>query len=156
MRASDLRYRTENAERVRELVNARAKRWRENNRQKINDERKRRFQANKDAEREWHRKWREEHPEHWMALRTNRVARNRAAEGKFTGEDVARIKRQQRGKCALCKTKLMAYAALDHIVALSNGGSNWPRNLQWLCRSCNSKKNALDPLEYSKLIGLLL
>lgn len=37
--------------------------------------------------------------------------------------------------------------AIDHIVAVSKGGSNEPTNLRTLCRSCNSKKGASDERE---------
>ena len=44
--------------------------------------------------------------------------------------------------CAMCRT---AFATeLDHIVALSNGGTNEEGNLQGLCAACHEIKTAHD------------
>jgi len=43
--------------------------------------------------------------------------------------------------CQSCgKTEGLAQLEIDHIIALSAGGSNDISNLQTLCRSCNQKK----------------
>lgn len=71
-------------------------------------------------------------------------ARRRGAEGFFTTEDVKNMYIKQRRKCAICgirKDKL----DVDHIMPLALGGSNWPSNLQLLCRICNVRKGAKHP-----------
>jgi 5-methylcytosine-specific restriction endonuclease McrA len=45
---------------------------------------------------------------------------------------------------------------IDHIVPLSKGGSNWPRNIQLTCRFCNHSKRAHDPVDFSRKLGALL
>jgi 5-methylcytosine-specific restriction endonuclease McrA len=42
--------------------------------------------------------------------------------------------------CVYCESE--ENITKDHIIPTSRGGSNDPENLQLLCRSCNSKKNA--------------
>ncbi len=43
--------------------------------------------------------------------------------------------------CARCgRADISARMHLDHIRPMSQGGSNDPDNLQWLCASCHSRK----------------
>jgi 5-methylcytosine-specific restriction endonuclease McrA len=83
-------------------------------------------------------------------------ARKRGAEGRYTQEDIEKLLKAQRCKCAYCHTSLRNGFHVDHIVALSNGGSNWPANLQLLCESCNLSKGAKDPIEFAQRLGRLL
>jgi 5-methylcytosine-specific restriction enzyme A len=54
---------------------------------------------------------------------------------------------RDRYQCQSCgKTDLQTKLTVDHIVALTLGGSNDISNLQTLCHSCNSRKNnKVDP-----------
>jgi len=90
------------------------------------------------------------------AQAANRRARVRGAEGKHTRADVDRIFEQQGGKCAECKTRLNDKYHVDHIMPLSKGGSNWPKNLQCLCETCNVRKSAKHPLDWARQNGRLL
>jgi 5-methylcytosine-specific restriction endonuclease McrA len=62
--------------------------------------------------------------------------------GIFTKQDIERLWGAQAGQCAHCAVSLLVSCNLDHKTPLSRGGSNWPDNLQLLCRSCNSCKGA--------------
>lgn len=121
--------------------------------------------------REWSRaksaEWRKNNPEKRKAYyhanfdknrfyQENRRARKLGAEGFHTKEDVERIRKDQNGKCALCRVKLCGVYHIDHIVPLSKGGSNWPANLQLLCKPCNLSKGARDPIDHARTLGLLL
>ncbi len=44
--------------------------------------------------------------------------------------------------CAMCRTAVAT--ELDHVVALTNGGSNDEDNLQGLCASCHELKTLAD------------
>lgn len=84
-------------------------------------------------------------------------ARKRGAEGSHTSEDVERIFRDQKCKCAMCRVSLKGKTYhVDHIQALANGGTNWPSNLQILCPSCNTSKSDKCPIEFARQKGMLL
>lgn len=106
--------------------------------------------------REKARQYRLAYPERVAAWSRNRKARKKLAEGFHTAEDIQRIYQEQSGKCAYCKVKVGKKFHVDHIVSLAKGGSNWPANLQIACAVCNSRKQARDPLEYARSLGLLL
>ena len=48
--------------------------------------------------------------------------------------------------CVVCASagKTSEAIELDHIVALVNGGTNDPENMQGLCRSCHQDKTSRD------------
>jgi 5-methylcytosine-specific restriction endonuclease McrA len=87
--------------------------------------------------------------------RQTRRAREANAEGKFSIQDIKKIRILQQDRCAACEKKLTKYH-IDHIMPLKLNGSNWPSNLQLLCPSCNLRKNAKHPLEWAKANGKLL
>lgn len=76
--------------------------------------------------------------------------------GTHTKQDVTDIRKSQKDKCALCGVKLRGGGHLDHIQPLARGGTNYRRNLQWLCDPCNRRKAAKDPLDFARERGLLL
>jgi len=41
-----------------------------------------------------------------------------------------------------------AYEAIDHVMPLSKGGSNWPSNLRPICKRHNSQKKDRAPAEF--------
>lgn len=95
-------------------------------------------------------------PEAERASRQNRRARLRAAEGSITKADVTWLFDLQRGTCPACKADLNDGYHVDHIQALSRGGSNARPNLQLLCPTCNLSKSARDPLLFMQSRGFLL
>ena len=141
---------------------------------------------NAERNSKWQKEWRRKNPDLAHALRSNWQKRNRTylnawakewfdrnpgkrvqyhsarrtrvlkAEGSFTADDARAIRKAQRDRCAYCRTKLYGRGHLDHIIALSKGGTNWPRNLQWLCETCNVRKSAIDPVEFARREGRLL
>jgi len=100
--------------------------------------------------------WEKAHPEYVAVKKRNRRAREKEAEGRHTPQDIQRIHKAQRGKCAYCKCKVGDDYHVDHIVALARGGTNWPRNLQILCQPCNNQKHARDPIKHMQSKGYLL
>lgn len=75
----------------------------------------------------------------WRYLRRNKD------NGFFTAEDINKLRKDQNGLCNYCDTELVMSEHIDHIRPISKGGSNWPENLQLLCRPCNQKKAAKYP-----------
>jgi 5-methylcytosine-specific restriction endonuclease McrA len=41
-------------------------------------------------------------------------------------------------------------AEIDHIVPVSRGGGDDPKNLQWLCKKCNRSKGVMTDAEYRR------
>ena len=102
------------------------------------------------------RRWIENNPDQIRILWKKNGALRRNAEGKFTKEDVARILREQKRKCAYCRKLLDSKYHLDHIHPITKGGSNFPRNLQLTCATCNKNKFTKDPIEFAQSLGMLL
>ena len=143
---------------------AACKRWADKNRESLRAKRRAYmvgyYSKNKEIIIKKVDEWRKSNPEHASALsatgRSRRRARHRDAEGSHTAQDIIDLRFAQKDKCAICKVKLGGAGHIDHIVALSRGGSNWPKNLQILCEPCNLSKGARDPIEFAQSRGLLL
>jgi 5-methylcytosine-specific restriction endonuclease McrA len=115
-------------------------------------------QANSDRIYNTSVKWRKANPLISAAQNHKRRAMKRDAPGSWTGADIADIRRMQKDMCAnpLCRKKLKMKGTIDHIIALVRGGSNDRRNLQLLCKSCNSSKGTADQIVFMQSRGLLL
>lgn len=99
---------------------------------------------------------RERNPDYWRAPNHARRARERDAKGRFSNGDIQEIRRKQKDRCAYCRKNLRGKGSVDHIQPLINGGTNWPKNLQLVCVSCNSKKKDKCPVAFATEIGRLL
>lgn len=95
-------------------------------------------------------------PAKYRAYARNYKIRKRGAPGSHTGEDVIAILKAQRGKCAYCRIVLKSKYHVDHILALSKGGSNDRSNIQILCQPCNQSKSSKDPIVFAQSLGMLL
>lgn len=112
---------------------------------------------NRDKSRRAVAKWTRDNPDKKRAVENRRRARQYAAGGSYSASDIAEIYKGQRGRCAYCPTKLTpANRHIDHIQAISRGGSNDRSNLQLLCQPCNSAKGARDPIVFAQSTGRLL
>lgn len=93
--------------------------------------------------REQNRRWARAHPEKIRLRTLARKARHRGNGGTFTTHEWEFLKRHYNFTCLRCglqepEIKL----TVDHIVPLSKGGRHSVENIQPLCRSCNSIKQA--------------
>lgn len=71
----------------------------------------------------------------------NRRAYLKGIEGSFTTQEWQDLKARYGNRCLRCFRKEPQIAlAVDHIVPLSKGGTNYIENVQPLCKSCNSHK----------------
>ncbi len=91
---------------------ASGKRWRE---------------ENKERKRAKDRAWQAANPEKSRLYHRVSRARRRAAEGFHTADDITRIRKLQRNRCAICRRKLGDEDHTDHITPLARGGTNWPK-----------------------------
>lgn len=88
--------------------------------------------------------------------RATRRARIRAAEGSHTACDIQHLLKLQKSKCVECRALIKFGFHVDHIHPLSRGGGNGPSNLQLLCKLCNQRKSAKDPIVWARERGRLL
>ena len=95
---------------------------------------------------ESNKKYRKNHPDRIAHLKARRYARKKGAKGSHTLKEWEELKKNYNYRCVYCgkKKKLTK----DHIIPLSKGGSDYIRNIQPLCKSCNSKKWSFNPDEY--------
>lgn len=103
------------------------------------------------------KKWRMENPERSRAICSNRRARLRNANGTHSADDILKILGLQKNKCAYCRTDFRDKEyQIDHIIAIFKGGDNDRKNLQLLCKSCNSRKYTKDPIKFAREMGRLI
>lgn len=145
------------------------------NKESILEQRRKYYEQNKDSvleQRAEYRKqnrekvlqanaaWRAENKEKIYELNRNYRAAKRGAEGSHTKTDIQRIYELQRGCCAACSEPVKKSGNnrfhVDHILALSRGGSNYPENLQLLCMFCNLSKGPKDQFDWAQENGRLL
>ena len=90
------------------------------------------------SQTEAHRRWKKKNPERMAHLKARRYARERNAIGSHTFEQWEELKKKYRNKCAFCREEKIL--TKDHIIPLSENGTDFIENIQPLCRNCNSKK----------------
>lgn len=147
-------YQRENRETLREKQRAYHakpdKRDRRIERDEINRPKKR-AQTNASARRR-----RQENPEAWRIRKRHEMHRRKAlklnAPGFHTPQDIDLQYEKQQGKCAYCQYAVGKDYHVDHVVALSRGGSNGPENLVIACPFCNMSKQ--DKTLYTEWIPL--
>jgi len=83
-----------------------------------------------------------------------RRARIKNADGLYTAEDIEYLLRMQNYQCVACDIDIAENYHVDHIYALSAGGSNDKSNIQLLCPQCNLRKNKQDPILFLQRHGL--
>jgi hypothetical protein len=160
-----VKWRALHPERAKELVkNAEAKKpekYREMNRLKYLRWKLEKPEQLKAIQQRAVKKWRVKHREQWLeSNRTNgikwrkvnkeltrkygteRKARKRGAEGKFTLKEWEDLKKEYNYICPAClKLEPEIMLTVDHITPLIDKGTNYISNIQPLCLHCNLVKN---------------
>lgn len=102
--------------------------------------------------------WRKTNPDSAREINNRNHHRRRgeiaASSEHYTLAEIRELKKKAGGKCAYCGKR--GRTTIDHIKALSRGGTNAIRNIQFLCKSCNSSKQDRDAIEFARSRGLLL
>jgi len=62
--------------------------------------------------------------------------------GSYTIEEINKLRRLSFGICPKCLKYFGDDLTIDHIKPISKGGDNTIKNIQLLCKSCNSSKGA--------------
>lgn len=131
-------------------------RYKQANKDKVREWQKIKYERNKHKYKEGYAAYRRINKDKVNAWNRSRKAREKHAIGSFTAEDVARIFKAQRERCAYCRRSIKKDYHIDHIIAVSNGGTNNPNNIQLLCPECNMSKHSKDPIVFARENGLLL
>lgn len=79
----------------------------------------------------------DEYRERTVATVNRSRARRHGAAGDATAEQRRARWDYYGGRCWMCGCEA---EGMDHVIALSNGGGNWPANLRPACASCNASK----------------
>lgn len=62
--------------------------------------------------------------------------------GGYTSDfEKAKIRKDQKDRCAYCGIDLNGEGELDHRIPVSRGGDNSPGNMAWACLTCNRDKH---------------
>lgn len=87
---------------------------------------------------ERNREWRKRNPECTRMIGQRKRSRARCARGFASSYQLRQRIALFGGMCAYCATR--KYEHLDHVIAISNGGTNWPSNIRPACSTCNLRK----------------
>lgn len=86
----------------------------------------------------YHRNYCKNHPENISHLKARQYARKRNAKGGHTLQEWEKLKEKHKYRCAKCNQRKPL--TKDHIIPLSENGTDYISNIQPLCRNCNSQK----------------
>jgi len=121
------------------------------------------LEEKRERNRRKHRQWRESNPEGYRLYRKinrkKQKLKRRGIGGSFSGEDIKRIFKAQKGRCAYFKTcgrRLEESYHVDHIMPICLGGSNEASNIQLTCPICNWAKSGDHPVDFAQRLGLLI
>ena len=99
--------------------------------------------------REHAKAWALKNPERSRHTKHIRRILERGAEGTHSIEDWQKMKITFHNTCPACwRSEPDIELTKDHIVPLTKGGTDYIENIQPLCRSCNSRKNAYSSDDY--------
>lgn len=112
---------------------------------------RRRIESGKAAESV--RKYRTKNPEKVKEFNLRRKSKKF---GRLPNGFIKNLMFLQKNMCAICKTEIKQQFHVDHIYPIAKGGKHEPQNIQLLCKTCNLRKSAKDPIDYMQSIGFLL
>lgn len=137
-------------------ANACSKNWKIRNPEKIKKIMANWYLGNSEKVKSAKKEWCLNNLEKVKSNTQNRRSMMKNAEGEFSGIYIKNLILLQKSKCAVCKTDISKNYHVDHIQPLSKGGTNYPENIQLLCKTCNLQKHAKDPLEFMQSKGFLI
>lgn len=155
-----LKYKERSAKNA-DAIRARSKIWYEKNKEILAKKARARYFADRARRLENKRKNYLANPELYKTHARNRRAMRKGSTGSHTQEDMFAIWGRQGKRCAVkgCVHPIADSGKdrfhVDHIVALVNGGSDNPENLQILCATHNLQKRSRDDLRWANEQGLL-
>lgn len=132
----------------RKVVNARVLKRHHANAEKLNWERKLRYEANKEQHLKATNEWQKNNKEKVTAYKAANAYKRRAQKKqggvfKVSTEEIIKLRRQ---KCFYCKEN--DGFTIDHVIPLDKGGRHAIGNLVACCKSCNSSKHNKFVMEW--------
>lgn len=130
-----------------ECCNERNKKWKAANSEKVNKYKRKYYAANPDKEHKRIYEWYSINPGKIREYSLNWRTRKNNNGGKFTNKEWQELKKRYNYMCLRCKRyEPEIKLTVDHIKPLIFGGENTVKNIQPLCKSCNSikGKNNID------------
>lgn len=137
-----------------------AKRWADANPDYVKENNRRRIaRTSREEANAAHKRWRMKNLAHVRAYnaersRIRRGLRGNPNGGSYTAEDIEHLREQQNGCCNACKEPNETLQ-IDHIVAITKGGTSHPSNIQLLCATCNKSKWNKDFTSWMKERGYI-
>lgn len=125
----------------------RNKKWRVANKEKVKDITKKNKAKNNARFKEYNSTWQKNNKDKIASYNQKRRFKLKSSKENFTAKEWEVLKVEYNFKCASCgvseeilikETKMGL--TIDHIIPLSKDGDNSIKNIQPLCKSCNSKK----------------
>lgn len=147
IRVANEKWRSENPDRA-------SQRYRESS-EKIKSASAKRYSANKSECLAAAKIWRNNNPDKIRTYSRARKSKVRAAEGTWNAADIKTMMNRQLGVCVYCQADIADSYHVDHVMPIYLGGSNWPRNLQLLCPTCNRRKGRKHPDDFEREIGFI-
>jgi len=89
------------------------------------------------------------------AIPWRRQQKLKAAGGKHTRDEIREIIIIQEGRCIYCDAKFTDKnrPSKDHLLSLTDGGSDWALNIVLACRGCNSRRGNIPFRTFCKLLS---
>lgn len=135
-----------------EEIAARSAKWRAKNKEWLTTQKAEYYAANRERLLARQVKWYESNSKRAIANAHAYEARKKNALGTHTAEDIQVQYDAQKGRCLYCDARVGDDYHVDHVVPLSEGGSNWPSNLVIACEHCNKSKNAKNPMDFAGIL----
>jgi 5-methylcytosine-specific restriction endonuclease McrA len=124
--------------------------WRSNNRERSRAFTRKWARANPEKTKAKRIRWNRENRAKVLLYAENRRAREANAHGETTPEQLQSRIDYYGGCCWVCSKP---YEAIDHVIPLTRGGTNWPANLRPICKHHNSRKNARPHLDFLRTLA---
>ncbi len=125
----------------REELNRKAKERRQKDLEHYREIGRKSYERHAEERRKYSIEYFKEHPEKSVAATNRRRALKLAAEGSHSEEEWQELKAFYNYKCLCCgKQEPEIKLTRDHVIPLTQGGSDSIDNIQPLCARCNSKK----------------